>query len=79
MKKTEEQPIEETIAMLTELVEGQQRALDMANDLLSMKSRLVELCEEEVELYKRQNKSLERIAIGVSVLLAISSFIHIIR
>lgn len=79
MKKTEEQPIEETIAMLTELVESQQRALDMANDLLSMKSRLVELCEEEVELYKRQNKSLERIAIGVSVLLAISSFIHIIR
>jgi hypothetical protein len=78
MKKTE-QPIEETLEKLTELVEGQQRALDMANDLLSLKSRHVELSEKKVELYKRQNKSLERIAIGVSVLLAISSFIHIIR
>ena len=78
MKKKEE-PIEETLTMLTELVEGQQRALEIADDLLSMKSRLVELSEKEVELYKRQNKSLERIAIGVSVLLAISSFIHIIR
>lgn len=79
MKKKQEQPIEETLALLTELVESQQRALDMANNLLSMKSRLVELCEEEVAIYKRQNKSLERIAIGLCVLLAISAFIHIIR
>jgi hypothetical protein len=79
MKKTEEQPIEETLTMLTELVERQKRALEISDYLLSLKNRLVELSEKEVEIYKRQNKSLERIAIGVSVLLAISSFIHIIR
>lgn len=77
--KKQEKPIEETIKLFTELVEGQQRALDMANNLLDMKSKLVELCEEEVEIYKRNNVNLYRTVICLSVLLVISAFLHIIR
>ena len=77
MRKQE--PIDETIIKLTELIEGQQRALNMANNLLDMKGRLVELCEEEVEIYKRHNKSLHRITIGLSILIFLSAILHIIR
>jgi hypothetical protein len=77
--RKEEQPIEETIRLLTELVEGQQKALDMANNLLDMKSRLIELYEEEVEVYQKNMKINYRINVALCILLAISSMLHIIR
>ena len=78
MRKQKQEPIDETIIKLTELVEDQQRALTMANNLFDIKSKIVELCEEEVEIYKRHINKLHIIIISLSVLLVISAFLHII-
>jgi hypothetical protein len=48
------------VEMLEDLATKQDQALRMANNLLDLKSKLVELCEEEVEFYKRSNKRLTR-------------------
>ena len=49
-------PIEETLERLEELVKGQQKALDMSNKIISMKNRMIQLCEEETALYKKKLK-----------------------
>ena len=69
----------ETMDKLTELVESQQRALTMANNLLDMKSRLVELCEEETELYRKENKRLRRSLTISGIIFACLAVIDLIR
>jgi hypothetical protein len=59
------------VGELENLVQRQQKALEMANELLELKDKLVDLCEEEVEFYKAENKRLRRslIIFGVVILL----------
>jgi hypothetical protein len=70
--------IDETLTKLTELVNNQQKALKMADDLLNLKSKLIKICEEETEFYKKENLRLHKILSFLFVILCISSFISII-
>ena len=48
-------PIEETIEAMENLVAAQDKTLKVANEIITMKNRMIELCELEIELYKKQN------------------------
>tara|TARA_R110000868_G_scaffold280353_2_gene540481 strand:+ start:1576 stop:1815 length:240 start_codon:yes stop_codon:yes gene_type:complete len=71
-------PIEETLERLEELVRGQQKALDMSNKIISMKNRMIQLCEEETALYKREAKRQLITSFVLGVILIVSSMIYII-
>lgn len=53
--------IEETIEAMENLVASQDKTLKVANEIITMKNRMIELCELEIELYKKQNKRLLRL------------------
>lgn len=61
-------PIEETVRLLENLVISQEKALSIAKEIMSGKDRLIKLCEEETEIYRKENKRLIR---GYFVLLSI--------
>ena len=67
------------VEQLENLVIDQQKALKMADELLDMKSTLIELCEEETEFYKTKNKRLTRSLMISAVLFAILGVINVIR
>ena len=48
----------ESSRILVELVEAQESALQTASELLTVKSELISLLEDEVKLRKRQNVAL---------------------
>jgi len=75
----QEESIVYKIQLLEELVERQQKTLMMANNLLDIRSRLVELCEEEVEIYKRENKRLIKSLIISAVIFALLAVINLTR
>lgn len=66
----------EKLEMLEELAITQDKALKTADQLLNLKTKLVELCEEEVEIYKKQNKKLAAISITY---LAFSSIVLLVN
>lgn len=66
----------EKLEMLEELAINQDKALKTADQLLNLKTKLVELCEEEVEIYKKQNKKLTAISI---MALAFSSIVILVN
>lgn len=64
------------LEMLEELAINQDRALKTADQLLNLKTKLVDLCEEEVGIYKKQNKKLTAISI---IALAFSSIVILVN
>ena len=64
------------LEMLEELAINQDKALKTADQLLNLKTKLVELCEEEVEIYKKQSKKLTAISI---ISLAFSSIVILVN
>lgn len=60
MAKSEKESFYYKVEQLEELVQKQQKALEMATNLLDLKGKLVDLCEEEVEIYKKEYKRLRR-------------------
>lgn len=64
------------LEMLEELAINQDKALKTADQLLNLKTKLVELCEEEVEIYKKQNKKLTAISI---IALTFSSIVILVN
>jgi len=67
------------VGELENLVKRQQKALEMANHLLDLKGKLVDLCEEEVELYKAENKRLRKSLIISGVIFALLAVINLTR
>jgi hypothetical protein len=67
------------VEKLEDLVINQQKALEMANELLDMKTRLIELCEEETEFYKTENKRLTRSLIISGIIFAALAVINLTR
>ena len=76
---SQESHIDETLEKLTELVHGQQRAIDMCNEIIRMKNRYIELCEMETALHRKENLRLQRMVFWLSIMVLISSVIHIIN
>ena len=67
------------VEMLEDLATKQDQALRMANNLLDLKGKLVELCEEEVEIYKKENKRLRRSLIISGIIFAVLAVINLTR
>ena len=61
--------IEETIEKLIELSRSYEGALKCANEIISMKNRMIELCEQETALYKKEVSRLHRSMFWLSVCL----------
>jgi hypothetical protein len=66
---SKEPHIDETLERLTDLVHGYQRAMDCSNEIITMKNRMIELCELETALYKRESKRLQKIVFWLSICL----------
>ena len=65
--------IEETLEKLEELVHSQQKAMHVANEIISMKNRYIELCEIETAMYKKQAAKHGITVLILSVMLFITS------
>lgn len=62
-KQQEEEPIVRKVELLEDLIQRQQRLLELASEIIDGKNRLIELCELETDLYRAQNKRLTTILI----------------
>jgi hypothetical protein len=71
--------INETLEKLEELARSYKTALECANEIISMKDRYIELCEQETELHRKENLRLQKSIFWISVLFTISSAIHIVN
>lgn len=70
--------INETFEKLEELTRSYKKALECADEIISMKNRYIELCEQETELHRKENLRLQRMIFLISVLFTISLAIHFI-
>ncbi len=74
--------INETLEKLEELARSYKTALECANEIISMKDRYIELCEQETELHRRENIRLQSIvfwlSVGLGASLILSFLSHII-
>ena len=70
--------INETLDKLEELARSYKTALECANEIISMKDRYIELCEQETELHRKENLRLQKSIFWISVLFTISSAVHVI-
>jgi hypothetical protein len=65
--------IDETIEQLRLLAMSQDEALRVSKEIISMKNRLIELCERETAIYKRQASKHGVTVLILSVMLIITS------
>ena len=65
--------IDETIEQLRLLAMSQDEALKVSKEIISMKNRMIELCELETAIYKRQARKHGITVLILSVMLLISS------
>lgn len=61
--------INETLEKLEELAQSYKKALECANEIMSMKDRYIKLCEQETDLYKKEVVSLQRTVFWLSICL----------
>lgn len=71
--------IEETLEKLTELAHSYERALEYANEIISIKDRYIELCEQETELHRRENIRLQKIILWLTVCLCVCAVASLSR
>lgn len=78
-QEDQEEAIVYKVQLLEELSERQQRLLGIANEIIDGKNRLIELCELEIELYRRENKRLIRSLIISGVIFAVLAVLNLTR
>lgn len=61
--------INETLEKLEELARSYKAALECANEIISMKDKYIELCEQETELHRKENIRLQSIVFWLSICL----------
>ena len=71
--------IEETIEKLTQLVETQDRALETACAIISLKNKLIEICEQETDLYRKQNYKLRISLMICAILLMVNAILSLLQ
>jgi hypothetical protein len=69
--------IEETIEAMELLVQKQDQTLKVANEIITMKNRMIELCELQIEMQKKQNRIQLVLIIVLSAISAISGILLI--
>jgi len=67
--------IEETIEAMELLVQKQDKTLKVANEIITMKNRMIELCELQIELQKKQNTKQLVVIIVLSAISVISTIL----
>jgi hypothetical protein len=78
-KKEEKEPIVHQVEKLEDLLHTQQRLLGLAGEIIEGKTKLIDLCEMEIELYKRENKRLRRSLIISGVIFALLAVLNLTR
>jgi hypothetical protein len=78
MKQPEEEPIVYKVQLLEDLIERQQRLLGIASEVIDGKNKLIELCELETELHRRENVRLQRAFFICCIVLVFSATLSII-
>jgi hypothetical protein len=78
-QKEQKEPIVYKVELLEELIERQQRLLTIANEIIDGKNRLIELCELEIELHRRENKRLRTSLIISGIIFALLAVINLTR
>lgn len=77
--ENQEKELLEKLEALEDLVSKQNKALEIANNLLYLKDQLIKVCEEETELYKSENKRLTRSLMISAIFFAIIAVIAVIN
>jgi hypothetical protein len=75
---SKEPHIDETLEKLTELAHAYEKALECANEIISMKDRYIELCEKETALHRKENLRLQKIVFWLSVGLGASLVVSLL-
>jgi hypothetical protein len=78
-QEDQEEAIVYKVQLLEELSERQQRLLGIANEIIDGKNRIIELCELEIELHRRENVRLQRAVFILAIVLTFSSIVHLTR
>jgi hypothetical protein len=78
-KKEQEEPIVYKVQLLEELIERHQKLLTLANEIIDGKNRMIELCELEIELHRKENVRLQRALFICGIVLVISATLNLIR
>jgi hypothetical protein len=78
-QEDQEEAIVYKVQLLEELSERQQRLLGIANEIIDGKNRIIELCELEIELHKRQNKRLITVVITSGIIFAVLAVLNLTR
>jgi len=78
-QEDQEEAIVYKVQLLEELSERQQRLLGIANEIIDGKNRLIELCELEIDLYRRENKRLINSLIISGVIFAVLAVLNLTR
>jgi hypothetical protein len=77
--ENQEEPIVYKVQLLEELIERQQKLLTIANEIIDGKNRIIELCELEIELHRRENKRLINSLIISGIIFAVLATLNLIR
>ena len=75
----QEEPIVYKVQLLEELIERHQKLLTLANEIIDGKNRMIELCELEIELHRKENVRLQRALFICGIVLVISATLNLIR
>ena len=68
----EDYPIEETVKLLTDLIQQQEKTIQSAKDLIDVKSELIDLYQLETEMYIKQNNFMLKVITVLSAVATIS-------
>jgi hypothetical protein len=79
MKNKKEPHINETLEKLTELARSYEKALECANEIISMKNRYIELCEMETALHRKENLRLQKVILWMAVCLGLFAILSLSR
>lgn len=72
----EKRSLEDVLLSINELVELQQKALEIADNLLRLKDEQVAIADRLNNIYKKENKALIILSVGVVVLNILSLLIR---
>jgi hypothetical protein len=67
------------VELLEDLIINQSKLLALASEIIEGKNKLIELCEMETEMYKRQSKRLTTSLMISGVIFAVLAVINLTR
>ena len=67
--------LNETMTLLHKLVQSQDEALAIAKDIIDNKTRIIELCEKETNIYKKESKLLFKLCFILLLVVILQSVI----